>query len=108
MTLEINEVDADKELARAPPENPQGPGSPSTREVYFYFFVNRGSGGRVANLLLDLEIEELKLKNILDHKTLPNVSSVKVKICALNDTDIKRARMEEVRILSNGAKSSRR
>lgn len=76
------------------------------RDVHFYFFVNRGSGGRQAHLLLDLEIEELKLKNILDQKSFPNVSSIKVKISPLNDPDIKRLRMEEVKVLSNSRKSS--
>ena len=75
------------------------------RDVHFYFFVNRGSGGRQAHLLLDLEIEELKLKNILDQKTFPNVSSITVKITPLNDPEIKGLRMEEVRVLSNTRKS---
>ena len=84
-----------------------GRGSASgPREVYFYFFVNRGSGGRQANLLLDLEIEELRLKNILDHASFPNVSSIHVKITPLNDPDAKRLRMEEVKILSDGLQSS--
>ena len=61
---------------------------------------------RQANLLLDLEIEELRLKNILDHASFPNVSSIHVKITPLNDPDAKRLRMEEVKILSDGLQSS--
>jgi len=76
------------------------PAESTQREVYFYFFVNRGSGGRQAYLLLDLEIEELVMTGLVDKQLHADIKKIHVKITPLNDTDIKESRMGEVRILS--------
>ena len=76
------------------------PSSDKRREIYFYFFVNRGSGGQKSSLLLDLGIEELKLNNFISEESFPNLESIFVKISPLNDLDIKKKRMDEVSALS--------
>ncbi len=70
------------------------------RTVYFYFFVNRGSGGRLGPVLLDMGVDEISLDNFMDRRAFPNLDRVKVKICPLNDADMRTFRMQELSILS--------
>lgn len=70
------------------------------RTVCFYFFVNRGSGGRLGPLLLDLDIDEVSFGNYLDKNAFPDISNIKMKICPLNDPDTLKLRMQEVQVLS--------
>lgn len=82
--------------------------SENSREVYFYFFVNQGSGGRMAHLLLNMDIDELKFPNYIDKVAFPALSSIKVKIVPLNDPEIRMKRFREVRVLSDRVRSKDR
>lgn len=76
----------------------------NSREVHFYFFVNRGSGGRMAHLLLDMAVDEIKFPNYISKKDFPNLTTIRVKIVPLNDADVRLKRFKEVRALSERAR----
>lgn len=73
---------------------------PVGRTVYFYFFVNRKSGGLLGPVLIDMGVDEITLDGGPYRQLFPNLDKVKVKICELNEPEIRRIRMQEVNILS--------
>lgn len=76
----------------------------NSREVYFYFFVNRGSGGRMAHLLLDMDVDEIKFPNYISKKDFPNLTTIRVKVVPLNDAEMRMKRFREVKALSERAR----
>lgn len=57
-------------------------------------------------VLLDMDIDELSFPNYVDKVKFPNLEKIKVKICPLNDPDMRRVRMQEVRLLSETIRCS--
>lgn len=76
------------------------------KTIYFFFFVNQGSGGQMSHLLLGLEIHEISFPNILGEKQLPGVDKLQVKICSLRNEEDRNKHFAEVRALSKQGKCS--
>lgn len=78
------------------------------RTVYFYFFVNAGSGGKKAPLLLGLEIHEIDFQNFVGRNgPLEDLETIAVKICPLNDAQQKAKRFRELKELADTHSSPR-
>ena len=70
--------------------------------------VNRGSGGKKAPLLLNLQVEEIEFSNYIDHRgALEDLQTIKVKICAMNDASSRYMHMAEIREMSMTKSSPR-
>ena len=76
------------------------------KKIYFFFFVNQGSGGQQSQLLLGLEINEISFPNILGQNQMPGVDKLQVKICSLRNEEDRKKHFAEVKALSNQGKCS--
>lgn len=66
--------------------------------MVLFFFVNSGSGGKKAHLLLGLQAEEIKFVNFVGQEgSLENVDSIVARICSLTDQTARCKALKELK-----------